>query len=60
MKSNALPWILETESPGVRYLALRDIESLSPKSAKLRSARKEAYESGPIATVLSHMDKAGY
>jgi hypothetical protein len=60
MKSSALPWLLEAESSGVRYLALRDLDALPPNNVKLRAARKEAYKSGPIAAVLSHMEKAGY
>jgi hypothetical protein len=55
-----LPWLLESESPGARYLALRDILNLPPDSAELRAARRKAHTAGPIAAVLSHMDPSGY
>ncbi len=59
-KADALPWLLERESPGVRYLALRDLMDLPEDDRELRSARKSAHRQGPIATILGEMDKAGY
>jgi hypothetical protein len=52
--------LLESGSPGVRYLALRDLFDLSPNNKKLKSARKSAHKEGPIAVVLSKMEKDGY
>jgi hypothetical protein len=52
-------WLLEPESPGVRYLALRDLVE-GAKPSELRAARKQAHEAGPIATVLGKMEKEGY
>jgi hypothetical protein len=60
LKSHALPWLLETESPGVRYLALRDLLDRPPADAELRTARQAAHTQGPIATVLDNMEAAGY
>ncbi|HJW83004.1 MAG TPA: nitrogen fixation protein NifH, partial [Anaerolineae bacterium] len=60
LKSNTLAWLLETESPGVRYLALRDLLERPSDDPELRAARKAAHEKGPIATVLAKMDKPGY
>jgi hypothetical protein len=57
-KPDPLSWLLEADSPGVRYLALRDLAD-APASS-VRQARKQAHESGPIAAVLSKMNKAGY
>jgi len=57
--ADALSWLLEPDSPGVRYLALRDLVD-GPKPAELRAARKRAHEAGPIATVLGKMEKEGY
>jgi len=57
--ADALSWLLEPDSPGVRYLALRDLVDC-PKPAELRAARKRAHEAGPIATVLGKMEKEGY
>ena len=59
-KGDSLSWLLEPESPGVRYLALRDLVGLSPDDSELRAARKAAHQSGPIATVLSKMDTSGF
>jgi hypothetical protein len=54
-----LLWLLEEESPGVRYLALRDLVD-DPKSSELRAARKKAHKAGPIAAVLGKMENDGY
>jgi hypothetical protein len=59
-KADPLPWLLENESPGVRYLAMRDILKLPSDGAELRAARKKAHKEGPIAAVLSKMDASGY
>ena len=60
LRSDPLPWLLESENPGVRYLALRDLLDLPPDDSKLKSARKFAYKEGPIAAILSNMEKEGY
>ena len=59
LKADPMPWLLESEAPGVRYLALRDLAD-DPSPASLRTARKEAYEGGPIAAVLKKMDPSGF
>lgn len=60
LRSDSLPWLLESENPGVRYLAMRDLFDLSPDDRKLKSARKSAHREGPIVVVLSHMEEEGY
>src|SRR5574342_1010842 len=60
LRSDSLPWLLESENPGVRYLAMRDLLDLSPDDKKLKSARKSAHKEGPIAAILSNMEKDGY
>ena len=60
ISGDALSWLLEEESPGVRYLALRDLVGLQADDAELCGARKAAYEQGPIAAILAGMDAAGY
>jgi len=60
LRSDSLPWLLESENPGVRYLALRDLFDLSPDDKKLKTARKSAHKEGPIAHILSKMDEEGY
>ncbi len=59
LKGDSLSWLLEAGSPGVRYLALRDLSD-APKAGDLRQARKAAHQRGPIASILRHMDKSGF
>jgi hypothetical protein len=60
LKGDSLSWLLEKESPEVRYLALRDLLDLPGNDSELRAARKIAHKEGPITTILSNVDKAGY
>jgi len=60
LRNDSLPWLLESENPGVRYLALRDLLDLPPDDKKLKSARKSSHKEGPIASILSNMEKEGY
>lgn len=60
LRNDSLPWLLESQNSGVRYLALRDLSDLSPDDKKLKSARRLAHKEGPIALVLSRMNEAGY
>jgi len=60
LRKDSLPWLLKSDNPGVRYLALRDLRDLSPDDHKLKSARRAAHKEGPIAKVLSRMNEEGY
>jgi hypothetical protein len=60
LKGDSLSWLLEPETPGVRYLALRDLLDRATADAELRAARKAAHQKGPIADVLDNMNKEGY
>lgn len=60
LRSDPLPWLLESENPDVPYLAMRDLLDLSPDDKKLKTARKLAHKEGPIAHILSKMDEEGY
>jgi len=60
LKGDSLAWLLETNSPGVRYLALRDLLQLPADNPELQVAQKIAHQQGPIATVLAEMDSTGY
>jgi hypothetical protein len=55
--SKALDWLLEPKDAGVRYLALRDLVKADYKEL---AAQKAAHTEGPIAAVLSKMDKEGF
>jgi hypothetical protein len=60
LKGDSLSWLLESSSPEVRYLALRDLLDSPSADSDLRAARKAAHQKGPIAPILSNMDKAGF
>lgn len=60
LRGDSLPWLLKSENPGVRYLAMRDLLALSPDDKKLKTARRSAHREGPIAAVLSHIEEEGY
>ena len=60
LKGDSLSWLLETNTPEVRYLALRDLSGCPVTDPNLLAARKAAHEKGPIAAILAEMDDAGY
>jgi hypothetical protein len=60
LNDDPLPWLLEPESPGVRYLALRDLLDTPADSPELIAARLAAHTEGPIASILAEMDAAGF
>ena len=53
-----MDWLLEPDDVGVRYLAIRDL--IEVDAAELADARKDAHTKGPIAQVLTKMDKEGF
>jgi hypothetical protein len=55
-----LDWLLDPASPGVRYLALRDLVGLPAADPELAAARKAAHADGPIAAILANMHPDGY
>jgi len=60
LKCDSLSWLLEPDNPCVRYLALRDLLDSPVDDPEFQSARKRAYEQGPIVNILSEMDEIGY
>lgn len=60
LKGNSLAWLLAPDSPGVRYLALRDLLDYSKDDPELEAAQQAAHREGPIATILAEMNDAGY
>jgi len=60
LNGDPLPWLLESDSPGVRYLALRDLLDRPQADRELSAARKAAHRQGPIAMILKGMEEAGY
>jgi hypothetical protein len=59
LKGDSLSWLLESDSPDVRYLALRDLAD-DAKEADLSTEREAAHQGGAIAAILDHMNENGY
>jgi hypothetical protein len=55
-----LQWLLDPASPGVRYLALRDLVGLPANDPEMIAAQKAAHLHGPIAAILAEMHPDGY
>ena len=60
LNGEPLSWLLEPESPGVRYLALRDLVEVSPAGTELKAAAETAHRTGPIHLILQEMNPSGY
>ncbi len=60
LRGDPLPWLLDANGPGVRYLALRDLLDLAPGDPQLAAARRAAHLDGPIAALLAQMHEAGF
>jgi hypothetical protein len=60
LKGDSLSWLLETVTPEVRYLALRDLLEYPQADSELQAAFKAAHEEGPIAAILTAMHETGY
>jgi hypothetical protein len=56
---DTLAWLLEEDTPDVRYLALRDLVGLSPDDPELCAARRAAHLTGAIPTLLDPMNPEG-
>jgi len=59
-KGDPLPWLLETDDPGPRYLTLRDLLDTPSNSPELMGTKKKAHASGPITAILDQMHPDGY
>ena len=60
LKGDLLSWLLEPDDPGVRYLALKDLVDSQKQHTEIQTARKNAYDAGPIGVILDEMDESGY
>ena len=57
LNGDPLPWLLEPEDPGVRYLALEDLLNTPKDDPQFLEAEIQAYAQGPIASLLDAMDE---
>ena len=60
INGDPLPWLLAPDSPGARYLAMRDLLDLPEDDPELSAARRLAYQTGSIADILANMDDSGF
>jgi hypothetical protein len=60
LNGDPIPWLLEDDPPGVRYLTMKDVLDSSPDDPELLTAKDTAYEQGPIAVILDELDEEGY
>lgn len=60
LNDDSVSWLLEHNSPGVRYLALRDILESHADDPDLLTAQELAHIKGPISIILDEMDEKGY
>ena len=60
LRGEPVDWLLEPDSPAVRYLALRDLLDLPGDDPELQAARRAAHAEGPIAAILDAMHPEGY
>ena len=60
LNGDTLTWLLDTDEPGPRYLALRDLLDLPADDPELVAAQERAHKEGPIATLLDAMQTPGY
>jgi len=60
LRGDPIPWLLEENEPGVRYLAMRDLLGIPAADKRLIQARKTAHQHGPTAAILNQMHSEGY
>ena len=62
VNTQAVEWLLEEDSlnPGVRYLALRDLEGREENDPLVISARQAALTGGQIPAILAQQDAQGF
>ncbi|CAG1013714.1 hypothetical protein ANRL4_05011 [Anaerolineae bacterium] len=60
LNGDSLRWLLDSEVPGVRYLALHHLVDCPDDAPELLAARNSAYTQGPIAAILAQMNEEGY
>jgi hypothetical protein len=58
--SDPLPWLLEDDPAGVRYLTLHALLGQKQDTKEYKLARGDAYERGPISSILDNMEPEGY
>ena len=52
--SDVMPWLLDLESPSIRYWTLTLLLNHSPDHAEVKEARQQIMQYGPAAEILKH------
>lgn len=55
-----LGWLLEDDNPSVKYWTLRNLLDCRADSPAVIAARRQLMQTGPIPTILAHLDAAGH
>jgi hypothetical protein len=59
MKEETLSWLLDAETPTIRYLALVDLLGLSEADGRVQEARRAIMRQGPVPAILAEQTEAG-
>jgi hypothetical protein len=59
MKEEPLSWLLEAETPTIRYLALVDLMGLPEEDGHVQEARRAIMREGPVPAILAEQTEAG-
>ena len=59
MKEEPLSWLLEAETPTIRYLALVDLMGLSEEDGRVQEARRAIMREGPVPAILAEQTEGG-
>jgi hypothetical protein len=60
LNGDSVAWLLESEEPAIRHLALRDLLDRPADDPELIEARAAAHRQGPIPTILDAMHEEGH
>ncbi len=60
LNGDPLPWLLDEETPAVRYLALRQLLDQPEGAPQVRQARAAAMRTDPIAAILAAQQPEGF
>ena len=59
MKEELLTWLLEAETPTIRYLTLVDLMGLPEEDRRVQEARRAIMREGPVPAILAEQTEAG-
>ena len=60
LRSDPVPWLLETDTPAVRHLTLRWLLDRPEDDLDVVSARRDAMAASPIAAIMASQHPTGY